>query len=400
MDNKYLVDGANFVISKMHFNAENNYYITLGLPKNATPDEIRERWKRLMLLYHPDKQLGEEDWVSERAKKVNEAYSTLKDEEKRASYDLKLIERSLHQHSVIQSNIKTESRPPRHHRLKASSNPEWDRIKKYIPRILIVLYVLAAFVFLGYIYIQNNSELIENALLTNSGQSQQIQEITVSPVAAPTISELPETAAIKQNKPNKISSREKPAQNKTMSLMTGPASKTLPDVPVGNPASRSLPPAHPFENSQTDEQASQKPEAVVTVSQVKAEPSKTMQNQGPAEITAEEVEAFMELYSRIYARNDINAFMSLFSKSAVENNRLHYNEIREAYQETFSEKISYYRIHNMTTAINGQTATVSGSYDLSRYLSAANKWMHYSGKIQWRVTRENNMLKILNVNYD
>jgi DnaJ-domain-containing protein 1 len=76
LDLKYLVDGANFVISKMQFNPEKNHYITLGLSRTASGDTIRERWKRLMLLYHPDRQEGSEEWVSERAKKVNEAYKT------------------------------------------------------------------------------------------------------------------------------------------------------------------------------------------------------------------------------------------------------------------------------------------------------------------------------------
>jgi hypothetical protein len=62
LDLKYLVDGANFVISKMHFNPEKNHYITLGLSRTASSDTIRERWKRLMLLYHPDRQEGSEEW--------------------------------------------------------------------------------------------------------------------------------------------------------------------------------------------------------------------------------------------------------------------------------------------------------------------------------------------------
>jgi len=41
---------------------EENFYITLGLPRNASPEEIRQRWKNLMLLYHPDKQTGDEEW--------------------------------------------------------------------------------------------------------------------------------------------------------------------------------------------------------------------------------------------------------------------------------------------------------------------------------------------------
>ena len=177
IDNKYLVDGANFVISKMHFNPESNYYVTLGLPKNASHDEIRERWKKLMLLYHPDKQVGEEEWVTERAKKVNEAYSTLKDEEKRRSYDLKLIDQPVRQHAALQPKLKVRAGAPGHQHIRRSNNPNWERNKKYIPKILIGLYVLAAFAFFASIYIQNSSELLESALFVKPQQTAPVQQI-------------------------------------------------------------------------------------------------------------------------------------------------------------------------------------------------------------------------------
>ncbi len=439
MDNKYLVDGANFVISKMHFNSEGNFYITLGLPKNATQDEIRERWKRLMLLYHPDKQLGEEEWVSERAKKVNEAYSTLKDEDKRQSYDLKLIEKSAHQHSVLQPKIKTVPVTTRNHKLRTSDNLEWDRKKKYIPRVLLGLYVLAALTFFGYIYVQNNSELLESALTAkpdkaqpaeqisgsaekkDSGKTMPVQpiihthtgeatgkqqprseinslpEIAGDPVASQTRNKLRGTHARQENQQDKDIAAGGRTPQKTMPL---PASNSTLRKPDGNQEAEPKPSVSAFKENPKPEQGTKKSELPAQANQMKADPAKTVQNQNSIELTKEEVEGFMRLYSSVYLKNDINAFMSLFSESAVENNRLHYNEIRAAYLETFSEKTNYYKINNLTIAINGQTASVSGVYDLSRYISALDRWMRYSGKIQWKIARENNTLKIIRMNYD
>ncbi len=60
-----------------------DYYKTLGVDKNATPDEIKKAFRRLALEHHPDKTGGQD----EKFKEVNEAYSTLSDSKKRQQYD-------------------------------------------------------------------------------------------------------------------------------------------------------------------------------------------------------------------------------------------------------------------------------------------------------------------------
>ena len=160
-DNKYLVDGANSVISRMLFNPEENYYTTLGLSPSSSPDEIRERWKKLMLLYHPDRQGGDESWVTERAKKVNEAYSVLKDSDKRHAFDRRLHElAAVRMTSYGPASARTSFRTSG----RASRYPEWDKGKKKIPVFLVGLYLSAAVIILGYIYMQNKSEHLEKAL--------------------------------------------------------------------------------------------------------------------------------------------------------------------------------------------------------------------------------------------
>jgi hypothetical protein len=108
----------------------------------------------------------------------------------------------------------------------------------------------------------------------------------------------------------------------------------------------------------------------------------------------------MQRYVSAYTKNDLNTFLSLFSRSAVENNTLTYNEIRTAYKETFSEKINHYKIINMDIRTDGQTATVSGFYNVNRYISAEDRWERYSGKIAWKLIRENSQLRIIKITYD
>lgn len=60
-----------------------DYYKTLGVDKNATPDEIKKAFRKLALEHHPDKTGGQD----EKFKEINEAYSTLSDTKKRQQYD-------------------------------------------------------------------------------------------------------------------------------------------------------------------------------------------------------------------------------------------------------------------------------------------------------------------------
>ena len=62
-----------------------DYYETMGVGRDAEPDEIKRSYRRLARKFHPD--VSEEPDAEERFKEVQEAYEVLKDPEKRAAYD-------------------------------------------------------------------------------------------------------------------------------------------------------------------------------------------------------------------------------------------------------------------------------------------------------------------------
>lgn len=62
-----------------------DYYATLGVKEDASPDEIKKAYRKLARKYHPD--ISKEDKAEDKFKDVGEAYEVLKDPEKREEYD-------------------------------------------------------------------------------------------------------------------------------------------------------------------------------------------------------------------------------------------------------------------------------------------------------------------------
>ena len=65
-----------------------DYYEVLGVPKNASDDEIKKAYRKLAMKYHPDRNQGEAAASAEvKFKEAKEAYEMLSDPQKKAAYD-------------------------------------------------------------------------------------------------------------------------------------------------------------------------------------------------------------------------------------------------------------------------------------------------------------------------
>ena len=62
-----------------------DYYEILGVSKDTSVEDIKKKYRKLALQYHPDK--NKEAGAEEKFKEISEAYAILSDTEKRAQYD-------------------------------------------------------------------------------------------------------------------------------------------------------------------------------------------------------------------------------------------------------------------------------------------------------------------------
>ncbi len=68
--------------------AKRDYYDVLGVPKNATDDDIKKAYRKMAMKHHPDRNQGDGAKKSEdQFKEAKEAYEMLSDGQKRAAYD-------------------------------------------------------------------------------------------------------------------------------------------------------------------------------------------------------------------------------------------------------------------------------------------------------------------------
>ena len=66
-----------------------DYYKVLGLPRNASNEEIHAAYRNMAVKYHPDKNQGKEKETAEKFKEIARAFEVLGDPSKRHRYNIK-----------------------------------------------------------------------------------------------------------------------------------------------------------------------------------------------------------------------------------------------------------------------------------------------------------------------
>jgi hypothetical protein len=121
---------AESVINILLINKENDPYLSFGLERNAPFSEVHKRWKRLIVLYHPDRHQNQKKF-EETVKRINEIYDEI---------------RTMQNQTIFRKSFN----PVNEIRIPQSSQLFDYKYFKYIPSIIIALAVIIAFLSLVF----------------------------------------------------------------------------------------------------------------------------------------------------------------------------------------------------------------------------------------------------------
>ncbi|MBK7332183.1 MAG: DnaJ domain-containing protein [Betaproteobacteria bacterium] len=104
-------------LREVFFRPDASPYQTLGLAPDVPQDAVKERFRLLMLLVHPDRQGAGPAWPDRCASQANQAYAILRDPGSRAAYDRQEREKAAAaqaaQQAAVAKAAALKSRPSR-----------------------------------------------------------------------------------------------------------------------------------------------------------------------------------------------------------------------------------------------------------------------------------------------
>jgi curved DNA-binding protein CbpA len=447
---EYVSGHVRNILYQLHFNRENDHYLTLALPHTASEVQINKRWKDLMLIYHPDRNPGDE--AAESAKRINEAYNTLKHPDSRKDYDRRLL-KTMDVHGRGRPMRRYHSADPADYRVLSPA------MRRAITKLIIPFCVLIAGSVLLMIFFQNRPQGLQSGetddhlekLADTHGGIQVASQTGVRPEKPDAPLTTPDDKKASAQ-PEKItagkSDTAQPSQAEGLKNMlsrkqTGASGDRQTALQAGAAAGKDIQPSSnaerkmnrideepvnlqekgpqtPKNDLQNDLQAGTAEKETGKIGPRQTSDTASLRgpaikkqgplseregpgsSQSPRDERADlenEVYLFIAQYMSAYEQGDIDKFMDFFSKSAVENDNLPYQWIRDSYQRNFKSGRYRYTFKNMEVQKRDDGIVVKGSYVINK-LTGDDKVNVTSGNIRWTLSREKGTLKIVKLEYD
>ncbi len=122
----------------------------------------------------------------------------------------------------------------------------------------------------------------------------------------------------------------------------------------------------------------------------------------PKALDRQEIDALLDEYVDAYRKSRyVERVMATLSTRVREKGTLDYQAIRNAYVKGFTGRDQIiYRLKSVQVEIKGEQATVTAHYlILARNTAQSSQGTTVSGRIEWKIQREGDKLKIVAINY-
>lgn len=428
---EYVHKHVKGIFARLHFNQENDHYLTLCLPRSASEAQINRRWKDLMLIYHPDRSKDVD--AAGCAKRINEAYNVLKHPDKKREYDMRMTTSAV---AHFGSHRKKALRPQGAQRYLFIS----PGMRRLLPRLIIPCCIAISSIILLVIFLDNRpAPSLTQAAASHKARKSDGRKPDVAPTpgkkdmdigsqeAAPsaeyrrfykeeqathaplentikrkTVRDF-NTHAVPASTPGELAEVNEHGRAVTAGFFErGPLretefARTEHAAPAEAPASNKI-----TEKGASDRQLQKSPspglEAGATGRGPKgmAEDIALNERYGGLET---EVFLFLVGYIQAYEEGDITKFMGFFSRSALENGNMRYEDIRRAYKKNFESSRYSYTLKNVDIKSKDSAVVARGDYSIKK-ITGEDKGHAINGKMHWTLGRENGNLKIVRMDYD
>lgn len=370
-----LASRAAFFLACLDTPGTDDPYTILGVDPTATSEEIKEAWLSRLSLYHPDRHPENSDWFTRQAARLNEAHHTLKDPVRRQAYDERrrreLLARQRSSPIAIQAVL---SVPP-------LILPQSPRMARHRVTALITAASVAA---VG---------LLLMALSRRLPAEPQLYLETVQPIP---------TASLPFPTPHSGPLLARPTRG------TDPSLKASATPPMNRQPERrrmkhlhqaSLPPGLPATHPDpSDYLTASERSAAGPILLAQALPPIVPEPKG---LDRQEIDVLLDEYVDAYEKGDVDRLMATLSQKVREKGTLDYQAIRNGFVKGFTGRDQIiYRLKNLQVEIKGEQATVTAQYlILARNVAHSSKGTTVAGRIEWKIQREGDKLKIVTINY-
>lgn len=367
---------AAFLLACLDTPGADDPYAILGVAPTATSEEIKEAWLSRLTLYHPDRHPENSDWFTRQAARLNEAYQTLKDPERRHAYDERRRRELLAREQSSLSAMRPVSPAP-----PPQPTQPWLITRHRAPALMTAALIAAA----GFVLM---------ALSGRHPEGPQLYIETGQPMASVA---LPSPAPSKGALPTMRTRGGPPALNASV---TPPANDQLERRRMRRVSHVSLPsevPAGQLVVSNNDPTASER-SAADPILLAQALPPIVPEPKG---LDRQEIDALLDEYIDAYEKADVERVMATLSTRVREKGTMDYQAIRNAYIKGLAGRDQIiYRLKNVQVEIKGEQAAVTAQYLISaRNAAHSSKGTTVSGRIELKIQREGDKLKIVSINY-